>query len=299
MQLSLREAAALLGRSARTLRAQVARGEIQGEKKGGRWTVSRWALPMTEAQRRTLLARADEVRATVDAALPSRTAPHVTKKRRSVADLDCFRAAIDLRRALAAADQGEAGFGSLASARVALESGLIELCRAAYAYERAAKVAHLRAARSELSACVGLRHAVGEADALGRMLGGWRRDARERVLERAREDGRRRRRERIAAGPNDPRETGAGARLAPAASCAAAPTGTTPTGAVPPTGTGTTPGTGTTTSASAWPCPPLEPEAPGERERPRAALEASGAPRAGSSPGAGPTGSSDGASPFR
>lgn len=61
MQLSLREAVTLLGRSPRTLRAQVARGEIQGEKKNGRWTVSRWALPMTEAQRRTLLARAEEI----------------------------------------------------------------------------------------------------------------------------------------------------------------------------------------------------------------------------------------------
>ena len=51
MELTVREAAALMGRSARPVRAQVARGELPGVKRGGRWLIPRKALPLTEAQR--------------------------------------------------------------------------------------------------------------------------------------------------------------------------------------------------------------------------------------------------------
>ena len=61
MELSIREAAALLGRSPRTLRAQVARGEIVGVRRGRGWVIQREHLPLTEGQRAALQARAQQV----------------------------------------------------------------------------------------------------------------------------------------------------------------------------------------------------------------------------------------------
>ena len=55
MELSITEAATLLGRSARTVRAQVARGELPGFKRGGQWVIRKEALPLSEAQRRAAL----------------------------------------------------------------------------------------------------------------------------------------------------------------------------------------------------------------------------------------------------
>jgi len=48
MELNIREAAALTGRRARTLRGQVARGEIPARRKGSRWVLDSRALPLTE-----------------------------------------------------------------------------------------------------------------------------------------------------------------------------------------------------------------------------------------------------------
>ena len=74
MELSVREAATLMGRSPRTVRAQLARGELPGVKRGGRWRVQRRHLPLTEDQRRALQTKADGIRQLVDDALPGRTA---------------------------------------------------------------------------------------------------------------------------------------------------------------------------------------------------------------------------------
>ena len=54
MELTITEAATLLGRSPRTVRAQVARGELPGFKRGGQWVIRREALPLSEAQRAAL-----------------------------------------------------------------------------------------------------------------------------------------------------------------------------------------------------------------------------------------------------
>ncbi len=70
MNLTVREAAVLLGRSPRTVRAQVARGVLPGRKVGGRWRLKRETLPLTEAQRRQLRRKAEAVRRAVDQALP-------------------------------------------------------------------------------------------------------------------------------------------------------------------------------------------------------------------------------------
>jgi hypothetical protein len=65
MLLSLREAAILLGRSPRTLRAQVARGEVKGVKQNNRWMIARAALPMSDSRLAEVQRRAEQVRAEV------------------------------------------------------------------------------------------------------------------------------------------------------------------------------------------------------------------------------------------
>ncbi len=91
MKLSVREAATLLGRSPRTIRAQLARGDLPGKKQGGEWRIERRHLPLTEAQRGVLQDKADRIRRTVDEALPSRMARTAGQKSRSIADLYSFR----------------------------------------------------------------------------------------------------------------------------------------------------------------------------------------------------------------
>lgn len=73
-RLTVREAAVLLGRSPRTVRSQVASGELRGTKVGGRWKLSRRHLPLDGRRRRLLQRKADAMRRAVDQALPSRVA---------------------------------------------------------------------------------------------------------------------------------------------------------------------------------------------------------------------------------
>jgi excisionase family DNA binding protein len=91
MELTIREAATLLGRSERAVRAQVARKALPAVKRGGRWMTPRHALPLTDAQRQAVREKADDVRAAVESA--------VRKHLSSAEDLEPFR---DGRRVLLA-----------------------------------------------------------------------------------------------------------------------------------------------------------------------------------------------------
>ena len=70
MDLTVREAATLLGCSARSVRARLVRGSLPGQKKGSTWTIPRDRLPLTELQRRKLQRKADAVRRAVEDVLP-------------------------------------------------------------------------------------------------------------------------------------------------------------------------------------------------------------------------------------
>lgn len=59
MMLTVTEAAQLLGQSPRTVRARLARGDLPGRKRGGRWIVPRDVLPLSEAEHRRIQAQAD------------------------------------------------------------------------------------------------------------------------------------------------------------------------------------------------------------------------------------------------
>jgi hypothetical protein len=118
MLLSLREAALLLGRSPRTLRAQVARGEVKGVKQNNRWMIARAALPMSDSRLAEVQRRAEQVRAEVEAALPSRTG---ARKPRSIEDFAPFRV---VREVLASLPPGSPAAPALRRAALALAAGV-------------------------------------------------------------------------------------------------------------------------------------------------------------------------------
>lgn len=150
MELSLAEAASLMGVSARTLRARAARGDIPARKRAGAWRFDRRDLPLTEAQRAGLQARVDEIRASVEAALPSRLAAHHGDRRRSLADLDAFRAALGVHTAIRAAERTPGRTRALAS----LEAALDELAEATLVYTRSSKLAALDRSRAALGRAI-------------------------------------------------------------------------------------------------------------------------------------------------
>ena len=49
MDLTVREAATLLGCSSRSVRARLARGSLLGQKRGGYWKIPRDRLPLIDA----------------------------------------------------------------------------------------------------------------------------------------------------------------------------------------------------------------------------------------------------------
>ena len=150
MDLSAREAATLLGRNLRTVRGQLARGELPGAKRNGRWVLSREDLPLTESQRRTLQAKAGRVRRAVEDALPSRLARRQGDRSRSLADLDAFRLGAELL-AEVRADGDSLGEKRRAQVADMLEGGLLAVAEAAYQYDRDLKLAALNRARGDLS----------------------------------------------------------------------------------------------------------------------------------------------------
>jgi hypothetical protein len=150
MDLSLREAATLLGRPPRTLRDQLARGDLRGSKVKGAWVIPSDALPLTERQRRALQARAAEIRAAMEDVLPSRAATERTSRRRSLADVEAFHRGTALLRQLRA--EGEP-WGAAAGE---LEEALLLLAEANAQYDRDLKVDGLRAARARLGRAAAL-----------------------------------------------------------------------------------------------------------------------------------------------
>lgn len=145
MEVTVREAAALTGRSARTLRAQLTSGKLKGVQREGVWYVDRADLPLTEAQRRQLHARADRIRDTVDDALPSRVAATSEHRGRSVLDLRVFRRALAVHAAMLPTVPTHAE-------RVA--EALRALAEGAHQYDRGLKLAAFNKARSCLSQVV-------------------------------------------------------------------------------------------------------------------------------------------------
>ncbi|MCA9545900.1 MAG: helix-turn-helix domain-containing protein [Myxococcales bacterium] len=139
MILSVAEAAAVLDLTPRTLRARLARGTLKGEKRGGQWVIRLADLPTTEAHRRQLSDRADQVRATVENTLGVRV-----PQQHTTVDNAAFAALLALIRALPV-DMSE---------RERLCEALCLVAEGHHAYASRAKVAAWVAARRTLSHAV-------------------------------------------------------------------------------------------------------------------------------------------------
>ena len=154
MDLSIGEAAALLRRSQRTVRAQVARGAIPGFKQGGRWRIPRDTLPLDEAQQRALQSKADAIRAALESALPSRTAKTRGQRMLSMVDLDPFRAGHTLlttmRQVADSADIAD-GPAGVAPACREVEAGLLTVGCAHHHFALDVKIHALTRARDHFS----------------------------------------------------------------------------------------------------------------------------------------------------
>lgn len=166
MELSVKEAATIMGRSPRTVRAQLARGDLPGVKRDGRWWIERKNLPLTESQRQALQAKADDVRATVEKALPSRTARRSGDRSRSVADLDAFQLGAEVLALLRAAEPAQLDEATRLRACESLEKSLLALAEAALHFERRAKREALDRCRSLLASTVGILLLTGQDDAV-------------------------------------------------------------------------------------------------------------------------------------
>lgn len=151
MELSVREAAALLGRSPRTIRAQLVRGDLSGRKRNGSWRIERRHLPLTETQRRAFQAKATAIRQAVEDALPPRLAQTRGQRSRSIADLDAFRYGARLLADLRAAEAD--ALRAPTQRRVAghVERALLALAAAAQHFDRELKLSALNRARTNLA----------------------------------------------------------------------------------------------------------------------------------------------------
>jgi excisionase family DNA binding protein len=150
VELSVREAAVVLGRSPRTVRAQLIRGDLPGVKRDGRWRIPKDALPLTERQRRALAAKADSIRAAVDAALPSRAATTPRSRIPCIDDSEAFRVGCDLllrfREDVLLCD----------GVRGRVEGALQEAAVAVHQYDPSLKLAALNRARRLLAEAAAL-----------------------------------------------------------------------------------------------------------------------------------------------
>ena len=151
MNLSVREAATLLGRSPRTVRAQLARGELAGVKQGGRWKIPRRNLPMTEAQREALQTKADSLRQAMEDVLPSRLATTHGQRSRSLIDLDAFRRGAELLNDIRSRAGAALSPEDQQRVSMRLEEALLALAEAVQQFDRDVKRAALHRARAGLA----------------------------------------------------------------------------------------------------------------------------------------------------
>ena len=142
MELDVHDAAALLGKSPRAVRRQLASGVSKGRKRGNRWFVLREALPLDPEARRALRARTRKMRAAVEAALPDAKGP-------SVEALAPFEPVRGVLHALADIDVPH-----VAAARARMTSGVECIAAGHYQFLPSDKRAAFIEARTHLAAAV-------------------------------------------------------------------------------------------------------------------------------------------------
>ena len=150
MELSIREAAVLLGRSPRTVRAWAASGEIPAFKKGGQWRVRKQELPLTGVQRKRLEQRAERVVDAVKGAVGSRRSQKERWTGHRLAELEPFRLGLKVFRALQATDAVATPKAGVDSATELVAEALLLIGEGAHQFERNRKLIALARSRALL-----------------------------------------------------------------------------------------------------------------------------------------------------
>ena len=167
MQISLVEAARMLGRSERQVRYLIKNGQIRAHKVAGRWLIDNDDLPLTDGQKEAHVRKAAEVSEVVHEALASHTkAPG--QKHFSVRTMKTFDHAVEACR------QASALLGDEHPATRALESALVKIAQGCHRFHQREKVDGFRIAREHVSEAVARLFLLrtDEADALGTKVEG-------------------------------------------------------------------------------------------------------------------------------
>ena len=163
MDLSLTDAATLLGRSPRQLRYLIQQGKLVARKSGGRWVVASSNLPMTGAQRQAVAARASELRVATETSLvleqpiAAEVSEPSTRPASSLLDLRAFREGAPLYRRL------RATHGADDPATIHLGRSLEHLAQGCHGGRQTARVTAYGEARREAAAAL-VALAVGGAE---------------------------------------------------------------------------------------------------------------------------------------
>ncbi|MBF0131691.1 MAG: hypothetical protein HQL75_03780 [Magnetococcales bacterium] len=173
MNLSLTEAAIVLGKTPRQVRYLIKNGTLKAKKEKGCWVIDNADLPLSAAQRQAVARRAETAQnAMAEATEPLRKAaspapsPAETKtadgekekKVYSVTDLKAFTLGADICRAL------ETHLGREDSARLCLFEALKKLCRGCHAFQPPQKEARFTEAREAAADAVAILLLEGDAD---------------------------------------------------------------------------------------------------------------------------------------
>lgn len=151
MDLSIKEAAALLGRSPRALRQWIESKRLAATRTARGYRVRSEDLPLTEAQRLSLKERAEVTRKIVDDLLPSRAATTLDRRRRSLLDLDAFRLARDATAQIHKLAAELSASHALASAARLARRGTRNLAEGAHEFDIGRKHACLSLARKRFA----------------------------------------------------------------------------------------------------------------------------------------------------
>lgn len=161
VELSLTQAAQLMGKTRRQLEYLIQTGRLQARKERGRWRIDETALPLSPEQRAASARRAQALRETATEVL-DRAVP---KTRYSIRDLKAFQAALSLwydSSPILPADHPARGY---------LRTTLDQLAIGCHRFDRRHKAAAYSAARdaASLSACALLADGAAQPEWVSRI----------------------------------------------------------------------------------------------------------------------------------
>jgi len=151
MEISLKEAATLLGKSERQVRYLIKHGRLKATKVGGQWRVANADLTFTEGQREAVAERLDAARETVTAALEPATKATAAKERKrqySVRDLEAFQAGAEVFHAL------QQSLGEEARGCALLYDALVLVARGCHSFHPQEKARRFHEARDGVASAL-------------------------------------------------------------------------------------------------------------------------------------------------